>query len=112
MVSMHDIDRDELAVIQRDQFVHYVGMAYALADVGDWQALRGRVVDALRAAWALDGVREDRDAELEDARVQSRIAAAGRLVDQAARSHPPADGWNAFTGQLWDGRGRLLGATS
>lgn len=108
--GMQGIDREELAAIQRDQFVHYLGMAHALGDVGDWAGLRGRVVDALRAAWALDAVRDDRDAELEEARVRSRVAAAQDLVDQVARHHPPARQWDDFASQLWHGRGRLLDA--
>ena len=108
MIETQGIDRDELAAIQRDQFVHYLGMAKALVDGDDWEALRGRVVDALRAAWALDGVREDRDAELEEARVRARMVAAEELVDRAARQHPPGRGWDGFAGQLWRSRGRLL----
>lgn len=110
MFATHGIDREELAAIQRDQFVHYLGMAQALGDVGDWPGLRGRVVDALRAAWALDGVRDDRDTELEEARVRSRIAAAQELVDQAARRHSPVRDWDGFARQLWHCRGQLLGA--
>ena len=110
MFATHGIDRDELAAIQRDQFVHYLGMAHAVGDVADWPGVRQRVVDALRAAWALDGVRDDRDAALEEDRVRARIVAAGELVDEAGRRHPPSRGWDDFTSHLWRGRGALLGA--
>ena len=105
VVSVSDggIGRDELAWIERDQFVYYATLAFMLGDPSDWPAFRQDMLGALVAA-----------------RLQPRWLAVSRvgvvgtkgeaspsqeatlqLLDDARRRVDPASDWEAFLQTLW-----------
>lgn len=105
---MDEITSELLDELRRDQYVHYLTLARRLEPAGDWPRLRAALVGALRAAYALDGVRVDLEPLGEEARVLARLTAARDLVDDCAAVHDPDQDWDAFFDLLWDGRGRLV----
>lgn len=86
------IELNDLAWIQRDQFVHYLSLARATQDPDDWPTFRHALVDALSAAFGLDHEPEGRGAGR---------AAAVSLVDTTRPTHDPTEAWPDFMAALW-----------
>jgi hypothetical protein len=89
MFDRPGIGVDDLAWIHRDQFVHYIQLAHALSDPGNWSRFRHDLRRALTAAFGLDN-----------------NAARGLLavLDEIRRHHDPATDWPGFFDTLWNRR--------
>lgn len=82
---------DDLAWIQRDQFVHYLTVTRTDHDAGDWSTFRPAVLEALTAAFGLD----------EEPTNDQTMSVALDVVDGARRAFDPATCWPAFIARLW-----------
>ena len=98
MFDLPGISVDDLPWIHREEFVHYVELAYALGDPGDWPHLRTDLLRALTAAFGLDG-----DAMASGGLTHRQQRALG-LLDDVRRQHDPASNWPAFFDTLWSRR--------
>ena len=83
---------DDLAWIQRDQFVHYLGLARATHGAAEWPTYRQALLEALIAAFGLDHQTDGHGV---------RRAAAVALLDTIGPTHDPVDDWHAFMETLW-----------
>lgn len=97
MFDRSGIDVDDLAWIHRDQFVHYLQLAHALGDPGDWPRFRADLLRALTAAFGLNA--DNAAGELVP--TQRR---ASEVLDEIRHHHDPATDWPAFLDALWDRR--------
>lgn len=96
MISRAGIGVDDLAWIQRDQFVHYVTLARASHDdPRDWPAFRHALLDALTAAFGLD---HEPDAE------RVPLMAAADVLERTRLACDPHDAWPDFMNTLWRSR--------
>lgn len=86
------IGLQDLAWIQRDQFVHYVSLARATQDPDDWPTFRQALLEALTAAFGLDHEPEGHGA---------RRTAAFALLDRTRPIHDPTEAWPGFMETLW-----------
>jgi hypothetical protein len=68
-----------LAWIHRDQFVHYIQLAHALGDPGDWSRFREDLMRALTAAFGLD-------AEYATGQLTPRQRNALEVLDRSGRT--------------------------
>lgn len=102
------IDLDDLPAIERENFLHFVTLAYRCGHPGQWSAFRDELVAALNAAFGLDSRWLDRDQALETARIRERRRRAYVLVDQSATRYDPSSQWSQYREALWDGRGPLM----
>lgn len=89
---------DDLAWIYRDEFVHYVELAHALGDPGDWPRFQEDLLRALTAAFGLDA----RDVNGHGLTPRQRVAR--ELLDGLHLRHDPATDWPAFFDTLWSRR--------
>jgi hypothetical protein len=89
--------RDCLAWIHRDQFVHYIQLAHALGDPGDWSRFREDLMRALTAAFGLD-------AEYATGQLTPRQRNALEVLDKVWADHDPTTDWPAFFNTLWNRR--------
>ena len=87
------ISVNDVAWIQRDQFLYYLNGARLHGDPGDWASFRLILADALGAAFGFDDV----DARSSDA---ERLAALG-VVDRMRATSPPATSWQGFVDGVW-----------
>lgn len=101
MFDGRGIGIEDLAWIQRDQFVHYVESARALSDPNDWPRLREDLVDALTAAFGLDAGRWKVGGRHVTAQ---RQRAARELLEELRTLHDPAADWPGFFDALWERR--------
>ena len=83
---------DDLVWIQRDQFVHYLGLARATHGAEGWPTFRQALLEALIAAFGLDHGTDG---------LGVRRAAALALLDTIRPIHDPVDDWHAFREALW-----------
>ena len=97
MFDRSGISTDDLSWIQRDEFVHYVELAYGVSDAHDWTRFREALLAALTAAFALD-------ADSHGGRLSPRQRRALQLLDEIRREHDPAADWPAFFDTLWSRR--------
>lgn len=86
-----------LAWIHRDQFVHYIQLAHALGDPGDWSRFREDLMRALTAAFGLD-------AEYATGQLTPRQRNALEVLDKVWADHDPTTDWPAFFNTLWNRR--------
>ncbi len=91
MFDQPGIGIEDIAWIQRDQFVYYVEMERALSDPADWQRFRDGLLQALQAAFGLGIDRQ----QVTD------------LLDGLRSSHDPVTDWPAFFDALWDNRAQI-----
>lgn len=103
------IGPEELAEIERDEFVHYLPLAYVLGDPRDWPRFRPQLLDALTAARALEAIVLDRDPIAEQLRVLRRRQAALDLIEDVRRRYDPTTAWPAFFEALWEQRAVMDG---
>lgn len=89
---------DDLAWIQRDEFVHYVELAHAMSEPYIWPRVRDELLRALTAAFGLDD--GNADGELPTAPQRRAI----EVLDDIRRHHDPATDWPAFFDMLWSRR--------
>ena len=101
MFDRPGIGVEDLAWIHRDQFVHYVQLAHALGDPGDWSRLRQDLLRALTAAFGLD-------AGTGFAPTQQQTGAL-QLLDEIHRQHDQATHWPTFLETLWRRRQDIRG---
>lgn len=87
------ISGDDVAWIQRDQFLHYINGTRLHGDPGDWASFRLILAEALGAAFGFDNV----DARSYDA---ERLAALG-VVDRTCATSPPTTCWQDFVDGVW-----------
>lgn len=106
MFEQPGIGLDDLAWIQRDQFVHYVTIAGLTSDPHDWPRLRDDLLGALTAAFGLDIDDPDSNGTPEPILTSRQQRTFGLLDDTRAR-HDPATDWPGFFDALWEGRRRL-----
>jgi hypothetical protein len=85
------------AWIHRDQFVHYIQLAHALGDPGDWSRFREDLMRALTAAFGLD-------AEYATGQLTPRQRNALEVLDKVWADHDPTTDWPAFFNTLWNRR--------
>lgn len=97
------IGLDEVAWIERDQFVYYATVAFMLGDPSDWPSFRRDMLGALVAAglqprWMITS----RLCAIEPVRVPSqRQEGTLRLLDEVRRDTDPASNWEGFLIELW-----------
>lgn len=91
MFDQPGIGIDDIAWIQRDQFVYYLEMERALGDPGDWSRFRSDLLQALQAAFGID---IDTEQVLE-------------LLDRMSTLHDPLTDWPAFFEALWGHRTQI-----
>lgn len=103
MFDRAGIAAEELAWIQRDQFVYYVELAYALSDPHDWPVLRQHLRRALTAASGLDHP-APASAAVPHGATSTAPGAVLDLLDHLRGRHDPATEWAAFRAALWEGR--------
>jgi hypothetical protein len=97
MFDQAGIDVEDLPWIHRDQFVHYVGLAHALGDAGNWARFREDLLRSLTAAFGLvRSANGDRITPSEHHALQ--------VLDQVRHQHDPATDWPAFFDLLWSRR--------
>jgi len=92
-----ELARFSLAWIHRDQFVHYIQLAHALGDPGDWSRFREDLMRALTAAFGLD-------AEYATGQLTPRQRNALEVLDKVWADHDPTTDWPAFFNTLWNRR--------
>jgi hypothetical protein len=97
MFDRPGIGVEDLDWIHRDQFVHYVQLAHALGDPGDWSRFREDLMRALTAAFGLD-------AEYATGGLTPRQRHALKVLDKVWADHDPATDWPAFFDTLWNRR--------
>ena len=95
MFDSPGISVDDLPWIQREEFVHYVELAYALGQPADWPRLRADLLAALTAAFGLDG------GAMGPCGLTHGQQCALRVLDDVRRLHNPASSWPAFFESLW-----------
>ena len=101
----HGIGPEEIAWIQRDQFVYYLDLERRLAHPADWLSFRLRLVGALTAAWGLDTRYAARLLRHELLSIPQRRAL--HLLDHIRQHHDPAVDWVTFREALWCRRHEL-----
>lgn len=84
------IDVDEIAWIERDQFVYFMEMEHQLGDPTDWPAFRVGLGEALAAAFGW----------LPEAPEGTDDAVLGRL-DSARETADPTTEWDRFLEAVW-----------
>ena len=82
---------EDLAWIQRDQFLHYVTVTRATGNPADWPRFRDAVIKALEAAFGL-------------APEETGPAGALSVVERVRRTYDPATDWDRFMEELWHER--------
>ncbi len=95
MFDRAGIGIEDLPWIHRDQFVHYLQLAYVLSDPDDWWRLREELLQALTAAFGLDAC----DAAGERHTPSQRRAL--EVLDEIRRHYDPAKEWPAYFDTLW-----------
>ncbi len=100
MVEAAGVGLDDIAWIQRDEFIYYVEMAHALRDAGDWPAFRDELIEALNAAFGLDAAATSTGGD----GASSWRSGLRRLLDRLREYHDPAVDWDGFSGALWQAR--------
>lgn len=95
MIAQRGIGVDDLAWIQRDQFVHYLTVARATTDPDHWPTFRQAVVEALTAAFGLDNCADAHDL---------RQSTAIEVLDAIRSTCDPATSWPEFMASLWERR--------
>ena len=98
MFDESGITSDDLGWIQRDQFVHYVELAYAMSETHVWPRVRDDLLQALTAAFGLDDGNTGGGLPTP---LQSR---ALQVLDDIRRQHDPATEWPTFFDALWSRR--------
>lgn len=101
------IGPEELAAIQRDEFVYYTTIAYMQADATDWPALRQALLGALVAAlglWRPPTQPDPSSTWRANARMQRQ---ALELLDRVGARYDPAINWAGFLLELWEHRHQL-----
>jgi hypothetical protein len=96
MFDQPGIGVEDLAWIHRDQFVHYLQLAHALGDPGDWPRFRQDLLRALTAAFGPD-------VDMRNGPTPRQHRAL-HVIDQIHRQHDPATNWPAFFDVLWSRR--------
>ena len=98
MFDSPGISVDDLPWIHREEFVHYIALAYALGNPADWPRLRADLLRALTAAFGLDA----------GTAVHGGLTPGQRrglkVLDDVRRHHDPASNWPAFFDAVWSGR--------
>lgn len=91
MFDQPGIGIEDIAWIQRDQFVYYVEMERALNDATDWPRFRDGLLQALQAAFGLN---------IDPRQVTD-------LLERLRSCHDPVTDWPAFFDALWDNRAEI-----
>lgn len=95
---------EELAWIERDQFVYFATIAFMLGDPTDWPSFRQDMLGALVAAglqprWLTGsrlGVTDPSDVPAD------RQQATLQLLDEVHQNTDPARNWERFLLELWE----------
>jgi hypothetical protein len=90
MFGTPGIDVDDLAWIERDQFVYFMEMEHHLNDPVDWPRFRSGLVNALAAAYGWDPG--------DTARVAGDVSG---LLDAARQVADPTRDWERFCDEVW-----------
>ncbi len=98
MFDRAGIGIEDLPWIHRDQFVHYIQLAYVLSDPNDWSHLREELLQALTAAFGLDACHANGE------RLTPSQQRALEVLDEIRPHHDPATEWLAFFDTLWTRR--------
>ena len=91
MFDQPGIGIEDIAWIQRDQFVYYLEMEHQLGDPADWPRFRRDLLEALQAAFG-PGIDEH---------------AVLSLLDRLHAIHDPRTDWAGFRRALWDERRQI-----
>lgn len=83
------ISVDDVAVIEREQFVYFMEMERETGDVSDWSAFRAGLGDAIATALGWEPADAQRGAEV--------IA----LLDAACEVADPSTDWPRFSDEVW-----------
>jgi hypothetical protein len=98
MFSQPGIGIEDLPWIHRDQFVHYVELAYALGDPDDWSCFRDDLLRALTAAFGLE------PGDVNGDRLTTHEHHVLEVLEQIRCRHDPASDWLGFSELLWSRR--------
>jgi hypothetical protein len=105
MFESPGIDADDMAWIERDQFVYFTEMERQLGDPRDWPRFRHGLALTLQAALGID------PCTVEGGHVGGAVTGVAPPVlaslDSARRRHDPATEWDGFIDRVWSDR-RLL----
>lgn len=88
------IDIEDLASIERDQFVYFMAMEHELNDPTDWPKFREGLVNALAVAYGWDP-----SAEAWSQRRQHAVD----VLDGARGAANPSTDWLKFRDKVWQG---------
>ena len=103
MIDVPGIAAQDLADIERDQFVYFTEMERHLGDPANWTSFRAGLALAIRTALGLDVTNGD-SADTDDARARTPEA----ILETAWQSHDPAVDWDRFIDRVWNDRSALL----
>ena len=90
------ISVNDVAWIQRDQFLHYINGARRDGDPDDWASFRLVLADALDAAFGFEGA----DTPCPDAHRRAALD----VVDRSRATSDPVSCWASFVDGVWAGR--------
>lgn len=99
MFEVPGIGADDVAWIERDQFVYFTEVERSLSDPSDWPRFKHDLARALTTALALPAIQSD-----DDTRSSGVPAPVSALLDRVRRLHDPAVEWELFQNRLWQER--------
>lgn len=102
MFEVPGIDADDVAWIERDQFVYFTEVERELSDPNDWPRLKHDLARALIVALALPAMESD---DRDSSGVPPPVSA---LLDQVRRLRDPTVEWELFQDGLWKERRSLV----
>lgn len=111
MFDTPGIGAEEVAWIERDQFVYYVEMEHALGDPADWPRFRWGLAAAVTAAFGIGpspvsaGAASSRD---HVGPADSCMLLA--MLDGVRLRNDPNVDWDRFCEELWQGRRSFVAA--
>lgn len=102
MFEVPGIDADDVAWIERDQFIYFTEVERELSDPNDWPRFKHDLARALTTALALPPMESDDDTGASG--IRPPVSA---LLDRIRRRHDPTFEWERFQDRLWQERGSL-----
>ena len=95
------------AQVTREQYVHFVTLAYEGGDAAYWSGFRLKLLAALNAAWGLDTRWGHRTGAQNDWVTAQRHRRTLDVLDALRATIDPAEDWPAFFDALWQARAAI-----